>query len=87
MTVAHRLALQVDRDDPLDGQDAHHVPPCDERSCVNPDHMEPVERQAHRWQHAKTRNMVRGVCTGTTHCLCLECCDRKAAEAEAEVPF
>jgi hypothetical protein len=43
--VAHRWVFETRRGEIPDGYDLHHL--CEQRLCVNPDHLVPLSRQEH----------------------------------------
>ena len=43
---AHRVAYKVLRGSVPEGMELHHV--CENKGCINPDHLEPVTRKEHR---------------------------------------
>jgi hypothetical protein len=58
MIVVHKLAWTLFRDEVPEGMDVHHR--CEEKRCVNPDHLELVEHTKHKAAHHRKTHCKRG---------------------------
>lgn len=58
MTYAHRASYEVHVEPIPDGMELHHT--CEQRACINPDHLEPMSHADHMKLSAKAQQ---------THCV------------------